>query len=406
MATTRFPHLEGIIEEFGDKEIKHYGIKGMKWGVRRALQKMPSSDRAAFLAEKDKKWLAKVEKNPKLDKISRKAAREAKRATKKLKADYKERGWNIKKDSLARSRYDTELKNILENSLEKAAYKVHKFPPSRLSEVRIYRHPDGSIDAVVGPRMNQKIVKQQAKINKADVKRVKAEEKDAARVAHDALAYDALTHADIVADDAEDDFQDLVFYLTVDDEGFVSDVMAPGEIEHSLMHYGVKGMRWGVRKRRSESSSTPVDPQPVTIRQNHKTKGLQAAGGAGHKPSDDALTAVAIRQKAKASGSASLSNKELEALVKRMNLEANYAKAMAANPAPQTNLAKGKKKLQDILKSEMNAAFKGQKGPYANFLGMAVGLGKEQVAKNATKKAAKKGAATVATKVLVGRVVN
>ena len=176
--------------------------------------------------------------------------------------------------------------------------------------------------------------------------------------------------------------------------------------DNEIKHYGVKGMRWGVRRRRSESSSTPVDPQPVTIRQNHKTKGLQAAGGAGHKPSDDALTAIAIRQKAKASGAASLSNKEMETLVKRMNLEANYAKVMAANPAPQTKLAKGRKKLQGILKSEMNAAFKGQKGPYANFLGVAVGLGKEQVAKTAAKKAAKKGAATAATKVLVGRVVN
>ena len=173
--------------------------------------------------------------------------------------------------------------------------------------------------------------------------------------------------------------------------------------ETEFMHYGVKGMRWGVRKRRSESSSTPVDPQPVTIRQNHKTKGLQAAGGAGHKPSDDALTAVAIRQKAEASGSASLSNKELETLVKRMNLEANYAKAMAANAPPKS---KGKQMLENIVKGEMNAAFKGKKGPLANFLGVMIKGGGEVYVKNKAKKKASKGAATVATKVLVGRVVN
>ena len=173
--------------------------------------------------------------------------------------------------------------------------------------------------------------------------------------------------------------------------------------ETEFMHYGVKGMRWGVRKRRSEESSAPSEPQSVSIKQDPKTKRLQTAGGGGHKPSDDALTAVAIRQKAKASGAVSLSNKEMETLVKRLNLEANYAKAMAANAPPKS---KGKQMLENIVKGEMDAAFKGKKGPLANFLGVMVKGGGEAYVKNKAKKKASKGAATVATKVLVGRVVN
>lgn len=172
--------------------------------------------------------------------------------------------------------------------------------------------------------------------------------------------------------------------------------------ETKFKHYGVRGMRWGVRKRRDTASSAPSEPQPVTITRNSKGA-LKTSGGAGHKPSEDALTALAVRQKARASGAASLSNKEMETLIKRMNLEANYAKAMAASAPPK---GKGRAMLEGIVKGEMDAAFKGKKGPFVNFVGMAIGLGKQQAVKNKAQKTAAKGAAAVATKVLVGKVVN
>lgn len=175
------------------------------------------------------------------------------------------------------------------------------------------------------------------------------------------------------------------------------------EARDILSHYGVKGMRWGIRKRRSEADSTPVDPQPVAIKRNNRSGQLQTSGGAGHKPSDDALTALAIRQKARASGSVSLSNKEMETLVKRLNLEANYAKAMAANAPPK---GKGKQFLENAIKGEMDAAFKGKKGPFTNFVGIMIKGGRGAYAKNKAKKAAAAGASAVVTKVLTGKVVN
>lgn len=352
--------------------LEHYGTKGMKWGVRRALQKMPAGDRTAFLAAKDAKWVAKVEAKPKLDKISRVAARDAKRQTKKLREDYKERGWNIKKDSLARTRYDTELKSILENSLDKAAYKVHKYPPSRLREISIHRHPDGTIDASIVARMNAKIVRQQGKINRADTKRANAERKaEAKRLEEQARQKAAVSHAaDDDTQDAETDFDDLVFRLTVDEEGFVSDVQAPGEISGTLAHYGIKGMRWGIR-RRDPSGGTPSGPEDVTVT-SRAGKGARAAGGRGHMPSDDAKKAVAYRQIAKTSSVHALSNAELKLLVERLNLENNYAKLTVADRAP----SKRKAFLQKIIKEESAAYLSGNKTPRVKLVQMIVAAGR------------------------------
>ena len=47
-------------------EIQHYGVKGMKWGVRRNLKKLsPGKARTDYIKSYDKKWEDKVNKNPK-----------------------------------------------------------------------------------------------------------------------------------------------------------------------------------------------------------------------------------------------------------------------------------------------------------------------------------------------------
>ena len=92
------------------------------------------------------------------------------------------------------------------------------------------------------------------------------------------------------------------------------------KVQEILAHYGVKGMKWGVRKDSSPSSG----PTEVTTR---AIKGrVITTGGKGHAPSDDALKAAVGKQKAKKSGLASLSNKELQAVVTRMNLEQQYSR--------------------------------------------------------------------------------
>lgn len=72
------------------------------------------------------------------------------------------------------------------------------------------------------------------------------------------------------------------------------DMNAMGTVEEYLEQFGVKGMKWGVRK----SLST----------------------------SDDAKDLADINRQAKIGGSTSLTNKELEDAIKRMDLEAKYKK--------------------------------------------------------------------------------
>ena len=77
------------------------------------------------------------------------------------------------------------------------------------------------------------------------------------------------------------------------------------DIDDYLEHFGIKGMRWGVRKNRSVDTSV-----------ESATKGKQK--------SDDAKTAAKSLQRSKKQGVGSLSNAELKALNERMNLESSY----------------------------------------------------------------------------------
>lgn len=83
-------------------------------------------------------------------------------------------------------------------------------------------------------------------------------------------------------------------------------------VEKVLAHHGVKGMHWGVRK----DKAGPV---------GSTRRGL---GFHRNKPpaTEDAKTAAASKKTIKKGGVQALSNKELQTLVTRMNLEQQYSK--------------------------------------------------------------------------------
>lgn len=86
------------------------------------------------------------------------------------------------------------------------------------------------------------------------------------------------------------------------------------EVEDFIQHFGTKGMKWGVRKR---------------------ARGLVTAAQGGPKPpaSEDAKKAKVLKSTAKKSTDA-LSNKELQDLVTRMNLEQQYSRLSTGNRPP------------------------------------------------------------------------
>jgi 2'-5' RNA ligase len=115
---------------------------------------------------------------------------------------------------------------------------------------------------------------------------------------------------------------DRIALWTEDSEGYefrldynYNDLM---EVSMSaLSHYGVKGMRWGVRKDHSTDVRTTA---VINKGLSRKTK-VKAKGGRGQEATEDAIKAAAQKQKLKKSGVAALSNAELRELGTRLQLE-------------------------------------------------------------------------------------
>lgn len=97
---------------------------------------------------------------------------------------------------------------------------------------------------------------------------------------------------------------------------------------NELFHYGVKGMRWGVRKDADTSrGGASTGPTSVVVKQKKPGTYAKATGGQGHPISEDAKLALELRQKVKRSTTDALSNAELQKVVNRMNLENQYVQA-------------------------------------------------------------------------------
>lgn len=117
-----------------------------------------------------------------------------------------------------------------------------------------------------------------------------------------------------------------------DEKGFITEVDVT---EGELKHYGVKGMRWGyttssdgtvsVNQTRVKKSLRKTD-QPVKVIQRKAGTYVKAKGGQRQTATEDAIKTQAARQKAKRSTTDSLSTKELKDTIERMRLEQEFAK--------------------------------------------------------------------------------
>jgi hypothetical protein len=92
-------------------------------------------------------------------------------------------------------------------------------------------------------------------------------------------------------------------------------------VDDFLTHVGVKGMKWGVRKAPSARGlSTTVKPSRF-----RKTK-VKVKGGRAHPAVPEAISAREKQRILKKSGVNALSNKDLQELQTRLNLEQNVSR--------------------------------------------------------------------------------
>lgn len=111
-----------------------------------------------------------------------------------------------------------------------------------------------------------------------------------------------------------------------------------------LKHFGIKGMHWGVR--RSLSKDKTPDGETHATQPKPGTR-VVATGGRKVPASQDALSVARSKQKVKNSTIDSLTTKELQEMVNRMNLEQQYSKLTA--PQGKQGIAKGKAKVDEYL---------------------------------------------------------
>ena len=302
--------MTATFEEVGADFIQHYGVKGMKWGVRRDLKKLRTSkEREDYLNEKDKQWIEKVNANPKIAQVSRRTqARFRREVLKPLNQQY---SWSDQTFSPSKKRaYEAQVKAGMQDILEQEIFRAHKYSPTRTKEVAFEPQRDGTYKAVIVQRSNAKLAKQGNSIVKSDARRARAEARAAER-ARKATA----KHAD-EPEDLDELYDDFFMILEVDENGAITDIRNPAgddlaqaeEVENFLEHYGTKGMKWGVRRDRSTGRrvGSPIAGTSKATRRPATTGKPKTVRKELKKPSE-------------------FTDDELNALIKRMELEKRYS---------------------------------------------------------------------------------
>ena len=86
-----------------------------------------------------------------------------------------------------------------------------------------------------------------------------------------------------------------------------------------LAHYGVKGMHWGVRK--EAPAAVPTEAMSHVPQSSRAKTKVKTSGGENHPAHEDAIKVAKARTKLAKSGPAALSNQELRDVANRLQLE-------------------------------------------------------------------------------------
>lgn len=291
--------------------LRHFGVKGMKWGVRKddsgsgrstergkvrraATKASTALDAADSAISKTKMFGLSAERQQKVSNAVKGAAL-GKAIS--LRKDPRFRGKDLKKDESLKKEYFDEIANSVKDTF------TAELNAARLSEVADYA---GSILAnVIDISMTPKIQLTGGGLG---------------QIRHDDVSKNPVL---------------LELAFETDNVGHVTEVLTVGGV---LKHYGVKGMKWGVTRADKDGSVTVKrekkalrGAKEVTVSQRKAGTRVTSKGGQRHTATNDAIKAEAARRKAKSSTTDSLSNAELKSSIERMNLEQQFNKLAKKN---------------------------------------------------------------------------
>jgi len=245
--------------------LAHFGVKGMKWGVRKEKAAAGNKRAQRQIARADKRFARKSYSDITAVKIYNEAARAYnKNHLDRInnKPQYKDADFT--RDTPTRRRYYKEHHDAFIGELEKAANtRVSKTGNKKLGIIDKGRDPNqpdsGRWDIIV-----------------RDVQHADANVATTVKVTYDARGH--ISAIEVMSPEN-------------------AELLQAEEVDEFLAHFGVKGMKWGVRRSEARRAAS----------------------------SDDANAANDARSKVKkAGGTHALSNKELQDLVTRMNLEKQF----------------------------------------------------------------------------------
>lgn len=94
--------------------------------------------------------------------------------------------------------------------------------------------------------------------------------------------------------------------------------------ETFIAHWGIRGMKWGIRRKRGKDGTVGSTAKMVS-----------------ENLSEDAARAMVLGAKARSGGTSSLSNREMRELIDRMNLQQNYARLIAPEAKAKSPMKTG-----------------------------------------------------------------
>ena len=240
-----------------EEALAHFGVKGMKWGIRK--EKAAAGDKRAQrqINRADRRFARKADSDFVAIKIYNEAVPHINKRIDAINNKPQYKNADFTRDTPLRRRYYKEGQDAMVQELEKAANtRVSKTGNKKLG---VIENHDGSWDVIV-----------------RDVEHAEGD--------------NVLTMVELTFNDTGH----IVGFKFVPKHPELLQEELVGEF---LEHFGVKGMKWGVKRAEKKNAAS----------------------------SDDARAANEARAKVKqAGGTHALSNKELQDLVTRMNLERQF----------------------------------------------------------------------------------